>query len=446
MKWCKAVSKIILLGVFFILFVSFLANPAPLSIELEDVFLIVLPLFLCVLCLVSHQSALVYQPQYALFLAILFYCAYLTWSVLVGFLNGVPLLNILRAIGPYINFIPLLALGFLPERLMNPWRIAFIFIFIGLIQACFQLSLYFSHSMDILNSQDVLRGRITIFNPRATLPQVLAVAILPLAFLFKQSSSDLKTPFFKNLSICLMLLGLLGGMVTLTRSIVLSVLFGWMLFLTLYAYYQVKFNRPIFSHFNRKFFFYLLSFLILMFIISLVPKIHLLEQGLFIRFFSSPSNHALDYSDGRVYEEWLPALTTWLDSDGLSLFLGIGAGNTFTVASGEERSYIHNLLIYSLVYGGLLGFLSNLGLYFIAFKTLLRHALQSQQIIYLAFAALLGSLFFYALFFAVHKGLAFNAMLFLILALALYQPKGDESACAESAVSTQQPLQINRKP
>ena len=102
--------------------------------------------------------------------------------------------------------------------------------------------------------------------------------------------------------------------------------------------------------------------------------------------------------------------------------MGLARGNTFTVATGEERTYIHNLFIYSLVYGGFFGLFACIWLYFTVFKTLIIRALQTKQTIYLGFAALLGSIFFYSQLFAVHKGLAFNAMLFLIITLALMQP------------------------
>ena len=90
--------------------------------------------------------------------------------------------------------------------------------------------------------------------------------------------------------------------------------------------------------------------------------------------------------------------------------------------SGEERTYIHNLSIYSLVYGGLFGLLACYGLYFTVFSALVKKAYHSENSAYFSFAALLASLFFYGQLFAVHKGLAFNIMLFLIIGLALSPP------------------------
>jgi hypothetical protein len=398
--------------------VSFLANPAPLTIEIDDLILIALPFFLCILCLVVTTN---YKVEFNLLIAIMLYCSYLMISILVGLLHGVPILNVLRAIGPYINFFPLLAISLLPLRLINPWIIALTLITIGTLQAGYQIYLYFSHSSGVMDTLGILRGRITLIDPRATLPIVLSPAILPFAFLSKIHSPSKMTFIFKSIAVCLILLGLFGGIVTLTRSIVLSIFVGWILFIILHAYQQVSQNKISFSNSAGKFISYGMLFIMIFMCISMIPKIHMLEQGLLARFDSSSFNTS-DYSNGRIYDEWIPALHFWMNSDSISLFFGIGAGNTFTVATGEERSYIHNLMIYSLVYGGFFGLLTCLWLYITVFKTLVARAFQTHQTVYLGLAALLGSIFFYGQLFAVHKGLAFNAMLFLIIALALQPP------------------------
>ena len=339
-------NKIVSATIFCILMVCLLANPAPQSIEIEDLLLIAMPFILAILCLAVSKHYVISKVECDLIIAIMFYCSYLLISILVGFMHGVPLLNILRAIGPYLDFMPLMAICLLPPRVINPWQIAGIFIFIGTLQAGFQLYLYFTHSIGIVDTQGVLRGRITLINPRATLPIILAVTILPFAFFsYKKYSATI-----------LILAGLFGGIVTLTRSIMLSIIMGWVLFFVLlFAYQRIHQDRKRFMHSMLQFMIYASAFLILFCLISFIPKIHMLEQGLLARFYSASSSQAADYSNGRLYDEWIPALTTWLNADLVSLLFGIGAGNTFTVATGEERTYIHNLLIYSLVYGGLAG-------------------------------------------------------------------------------------------
>ena len=219
-----------------------------------------------------------------------------------------------------------------------------------------------------------------------------------------------------------MVLGLFAGAATLTRSIIIAMIIGWVTFIILYLHYQLHIAPHSLKKLIKHFCLYMTAICVAILLISLIPKIHSLEQGLLSRFLYHPSSTSIDYSNGRIYDEWIPALTAWTNSDMLGLIFGIGAGTTFTVATGEERTYIHNLVIYSLVYGGIYGLLSCLWLYFTIFKTLIYRASQASQIIYLGFAALLASIFAYAQLFAVHKGLAFNAMLFLMIALALSQP------------------------
>lgn len=409
---------IILFTIFFIILVTFLVNPAPLSFELADLILIALPCFLGLFSLVTMTIYTIHKTEYDLLIAIMLYLSYLLFSVLLGLLQGIPILNILRSIGPYLNFFPLLLISLHPIRLLGPWSIGAILIMIGMMQAGYQIFLYFTHSNTVENILDVLRGRITLIDPRTTLPIVLSVAILPIVFLSNKESSFL----LKLFAVCLMLLGFFAGIVTLTRAIILSIIVGWLAFIILYLYYQTRLNLLSFSHWFRRFCIYITLLIIGILLISKIESIHMLARGLLARFYHGGANVAADYSNGRIYDEWIPALNTWMNSGSLSLFFGIGAGNTFTVATGEERTYIHNLFLYSLVYGGLYGCFTCLWLYFTVFKTLVIRAFQTHQLIYLGFAALLSSIFFYGQLFAVHKGLAFNAMLFLIMTLALSQP------------------------
>ena len=401
-----------------------MANPAPVSLEVEDLILILFPCLLGIFCLSVNSRLTLYRTEYHLLFAIILYISYLLISVVMGFLQGVAMLTILRSIGPYLNFTPLLLLCFLPHQFLKPWSIAFVLILVGSLQAAYQLYLYLTPANSMMDTVSILRNRITLVDPRATLPLVLALAILPLSLLSYDKGLFKQSAVIKMLIIgSLIFLGLLGGMVTLTRAIVLSILLGWVVFLMLYAFYQTHLHKISAAHLLRQNFIYILLFLFTMIVISTIPKVHMLEQGILARFYHSSSfSGSADYSNGRIYDEWLPALNVWINSNLVNLFFGIGAGNTFTVANGEERTYIHNLCLYSLVYGGFFGFFTCLWLYFTAFKTLITRALQTHQTIYLGFAALLGSIFFYGQLFAVHKGLAFNVLLFLMLAVALCKP------------------------
>ena len=182
------VDKIIGIVVFCIMLVSLLADPAPVSIELSDVILILLPFFLGFLSLVTLKSYKIYLPEKNLLIAIMIYLGYLLLSMLLGLMHGVPFLNSLRSLGPYINFFPLILLGLLPIRLVNPWMIGTTLMLVGAMQASYQLYLYVHHSYGSAGTLDVLRHRITLLEPRTTLPIILSVTTLPMVWLSNKNS------------------------------------------------------------------------------------------------------------------------------------------------------------------------------------------------------------------------------------------------------------------
>ncbi len=408
--------------IFFICIISVLANPAPVSIELYDFILIALTCLLGLIGLVNIKKYVIQKEDSILLLSISWYLSYLLLSILIGLLHNVPTLNVLRSIGPYISFFPILLIGFLPEKFLSRRSIAYSFISAGLLQASYLLYLYLTHASHASNTFDVLRNRITQHDPRTTLPLLLASAILPIYFFFQQAITLRIRIMRDSIASALLLLSLFAGIMTLTRAIILAMFFGWIIFGILYFLKHINNKNFHWSPVIKKCLIYLFLFSLIFIFLSCIPKIHMLETGLFARFHSASALGNTDYSDGRLYDEWGPALVTWKQSGIFGIVFGIGAGNSFTVLSGEERTYIHNLCIYSLVYGGFFGLFSCLFLYFTLFKTLLFRAKQTNDVIYLLFATLLASLFFYGQLFAVHKGLAFNSMLFILIAIALIHP------------------------
>jgi hypothetical protein len=434
-------SKMIYFILFFIMFISLLANPAPVTVEFSDVALIILPIAVCVMIYLldsNNMSTYSMGPiEIDLFITIIAYLMYLFFSMLIGVLNGVNFLGVLRAIGPYLNFLPLISLAFLSNKNINVLYIVIILIVIGMMQALYLFFLYYSHAGNINNTLGILLNRITLLDPHTTLPLILALIILPLTMMSH------KKKWIQWSAASLVLFGLIAGAATLTRSLMIASCAGLVTFTLLYAHHHAKIAKSSFLSQLLKMSFHLLYFIPIYFLLLSIPEVHKLEQGLMARFLnhsisvmmpgtingqlSDYTNEPLsDYSNGRLFDEWLPALSTWAHSGLIGWFFGIGAGNTFNVASGETRTYIHNLSIYSLVYGGFFGLIACMWLYINIFKTLIIRAYQTQQTIYLSVAALLISLFTYGQFFAVHKGLAFNAMLFMIITIALIQPAIEE--------------------
>jgi len=417
------VTIIIYISLFCVVLVSLLASPAPISIEAVDLILIILPLLMGLYSLIATRTYRLHLTENYLLIAATFYLSYLLISLLIGLLHGVPLLNVLRSIGPYINFFPLLLLGFLSPTVFRPSIVMFTLISVGIFQIIYLIYLYFAYSGVGSTTLHILINRITFMDQRTTLPLFLSVAVLPLAFSIYYSQSRLKNVFLNLLSFMLILMGFFAGIITLTRSIFLSVIFGWIVYLMLYLYYQSKMNSALLLPLLKKISIYLFCFICIIIFVSCFKTVQMIEAGLFSRFSDSSHLQNADFSNGRLYDEWIPAITTWANSDILGILFGIGSGYPFIILSGEERTYIHNLCIYNLVYGGFYGLLTCLLLYLVLLKTLIYRAFQTQNIAYLAFAALLMSMFFYAQFFAVHKGFAFNVMLFVIMAIALCRPE-----------------------
>lgn len=418
--------------IIFLLFIltltTLIVHPAPISVDLGEMLLIILPLILAGFSLLITRSFIIFQLESNLVLASAIYLSYLLISFLIGLTSNIPILYALRAVGPYINFFPLILLAFIPNRFLSPKIIAWILFLVGLTQSFYHLYLFMTHSYGA-GALNMLRARITVVDPRTTMPHFYAVAILPLLLLSHKNTT------VKLLGMLLVTFGLFAGAATITRSIIISMVIGWLAYFIIYRntiihkqdLLTVTNQRP---HFFKILFANRLVVIILLIIagyfLNKIPKINSLIEILIARFdMQSQLTYQQDYSNGRLYEEWIPAIVQWVNSGPLNIFFGIGSGNPFIVLSGEERTYIHNLILYCLLYGGLYGLFACLFLYFTLLKTLIIRAWHSQQAIYVAFAAQLITLFFYGQLFAVHKGLAFNVILFLILLIALRKPSSE---------------------
>jgi len=417
-------KSMLTIALFLVLLLCFLANPAPLSIELADIVLVLLSCTIGMAGLAFVRVYAIGRPEAVLLVALVWYLAWLLLSTLAGLLQGVPLLNVLRSTGPYASFFPLIFAGFIPAKNFCPKTLVRLFVIAGLIQSAWLVWLYVSHAGHSGTTAEVLRSRITLKDPRTTLPLLLSAAIFPMLLVFSANSKKIMLPVAGGL----VMFAFFSGILTLTRAIVLAILMGWMILAVLNLYYAEPSVHGQRNALINRLIVRIFCLVAALWAISNIPAIHVTEKGLMARFFqSSASGARQDYTDGRLFDEWVPALSKWKNSGPAGIIFGIGAGNSFTVLTGEERTYIHNLCIYTLVYGGIFGLTGCILLYVALFKTLLLRAAQTRDPLWLGCAALLASLLFYAQLFAVHKGLAFNAMLFMMVAIALIKPVKEEN-------------------
>jgi O-antigen ligase len=130
-----------------------------------------------------------------------------------------------------------------------------------------------------------------------------------------------------------------------------------------------------------------------------------------------------DLDTGRFRDEWEPAVDAVLERGLPGLTFGIGAGESFITGAGEERTYIHNLILYCLVYFGSPGLGLMLLSYILLFLALVRRSYAEDDPRYAGLAAMLAGMFVFAQFFAVHKLFSYNLML-VLAAQTLAQPAG----------------------
>jgi hypothetical protein len=149
--------------------------------------------------------------------------------------------------------------------------------------------------------------------------------------------------------------------------------------------------------------------------------------------FSSNVPGATELGGGRISQEWVPAVATYINGGPLTWLFGIGVGTSFETADGSPRTYVHNYPLYLLLYNGIVGALAylvlqaNLALWF------LRRWLKNGDQAALACLALLTSLGVFSLFFAVHKLIAYNLIMTLAFVAAFKRTAATRSVAETAA-------------
>lgn len=334
-------------------------------------------------------------------------------SALLGAAHGVPAGAIVRATLPYAAFLPLVLLG-LMSGTRQPRLITIPLVAAGVAQSGYLLWLFFARVPDPTDVGSVWIWRTTLVDPRTTLPLLLATAAIPLAW----RPAGRWGHFGRGLLVALPLAAALS---TQTRSQVLAVL----------ATIAVGMGVTVAVRLSRS---GMAMRTIAVRAAASIGLATLLSAGVLL---AVPQTRALlgalvlrtqaDADTGRIYDEWIPALGAVARDGPAGLLAGIGAGESFITAGGEPRTYVHNLLLYALVYFGAPGLASLLAGYATLAAGLLSRARLTGDPRFLALAAMLGGMFLYAQFFAVHKLFSYNLMLALC-GQALAQPVGTRDA------------------
>lgn len=322
-------------------------------------------------------------------------------SALVGLVKGASPQSVFRSIIPYLVFLPLVSVGLAFRGKAKQCSI--ILMIIGLLQAAYMLYLFLAKT-PIARVDALLMNRTTWNDLRLVLPLFLASAVLPLPIVFSRERLMLRV-----FGAAASLVSIVAAFSTQTRAQVLAIFVGITTYLILRSRVHGRFET---GRIVKQVVVPLTTLLCLLFSI---PHVRALSQAMIVRTRLSADN-------GRILSEWVPAIHQWLDGGVFDFIFGIGSGYPFVTAAGDLRTYIHNVVVYLLVYTGILGVGVSGALYYSLFRGFLRYSDMTGNDLYNAYASLLVSLFVYSLFFAVHKVLSYNLLLFIMVAVVLSLP------------------------
>src|SRR5687768_7690428 len=119
----RSMSKIFPVVLFIILMLTLVADPAPPALEITDLLLIILSLVTGLLAFLMMRSYRLDKNETDLLLSLIFYFSSFIVSAWIASLKAVPVATILRSVGPYINFFPLIALGLLRRQTISAAQI-----------------------------------------------------------------------------------------------------------------------------------------------------------------------------------------------------------------------------------------------------------------------------------------------------------------------------------
>lgn len=389
---------------------TLLGKPAPTALGLVELLLVLGVVAIAAAGLVGARLLHAGQigASHASILAVLaVYCLSHLLTLSLGILQGASPAAAIRAVAPYLLFLPVAAaLPFL-SRGETGRPVARALVVAGVAHAIFLLALFVTGVQDILDLRAVFFGRTTLLDARTTIPLFLASVLLPLAWLTAGHGLSRRA-----LALALVALSVAGALSTQTRSQLLALTAGGLVFLALYALrWAATHGRSVGGALRRVAAIAVVALALGAAAIATVPTLRLLAQSVALR-------TEADQDNGRLANEWIPAVRQ-VSASPTTLALGIGAGATFITGEGEERTYVHNLGIYALVYGGITGAIATALLYLVIAVGLLHRARTNAGLEGAALLALLLAMVVYAQFFAVHKLLSYNLMLAVLAGAAV---------------------------
>ena len=325
-------------------------------------------------------------------------------SLVVGAVRGVPVSASLRATAPYVAFV---GFGFMGQRQSarrHARSIVAAILVAGLLHATYLVGLFVATTPLTAEAATIRLARITLLDPRTTVPLAMAASILPWPMLL-----DVRHWSARVLLAAIGAVAAVGVVATQTRSMILAGAVGVTGSTVVAGLWRTLASSRSPAVAIRR---VTVGILLLMAsgaaVFAVTPPLRELAMSVLLR-------NRLEGDTGRVEDEWKPVVSALADEGTAAAVFGVGGGQSFVTGSGQERTYIHNLVLYGLFYSGVAGASMWILAYGLLVIGLVRRGWRDNAPAMFGLAGVVLGLFVYGQFFAVHKLLSYNLLLMLCL-------------------------------
>lgn len=314
-----------------------------------------------------------------------------------GVLKGSEMMSIVRSLLPQVLFAPVALVGLSLTEEGDARRLGKVLVWIGAAHGLYLLALGVVAYTGAGSSSDLAVSRITFLDTRTTMPLFLALAPFGLAAV---SAGKLRN---KLAGVGAVAMCAAAALATQTRAQLLAIVLACAAFGIL-----AILRNPTPTALATA----AMALVLGAMVVGVTPPLRRLAMAVVERQEQVGDN-------ARLADEWLPALNQWEARGQSGFWGGIGLGTPIKDFSGEEKTYIHNQSIYTLVYTGVIGLVLVSSLYACTFFALVRRYWATRNPVDLAAASTLVALWTYGQLFAVHKLFSFNLMLAVVVAIAI---------------------------
>lgn len=362
------------------------------------------------------------RSNYFLKVGAIVYIICFVQTAFLGLAVGNHWVEVLRSVAPYIGIVIVVAPWWWRGAVLTNNTLNNNLLIVGVGQAIFTFFLFLTNTASF-DSSTMLASRVTQFDARLTMPFIIAAAVI--AFLRAAFSSTLSLRQIAYLGLAAFCVA--ASLVTQTRSQILSIAVGALIAYICAAFVHQRAGRKGANKARRR-------VIWIIFISAMLAVLLLIFTDFGSVLLSTILLRNSTVGDGRVDYEVIPVLELWAASGPAAWLFGVGAGTPFIDGTYESRTYLHNLGLYALLYGGVVGLCVVLFLWWILGRKLNDLWRQENNPEWLALLAVVAAMFCYAQFFAVHKILSFNLILWLAI------------TCVFSRVRWIEPAGRHRKP